>query len=108
MKQYCRYCVHLCVNNVPYCDKHNETRSRSSCTHPNNCKDFEFADCEPEFQDAFGETITLDKVKQARKDIQKYEADCLVFEDRPICLECNEIMFKSIYHILDKLIESEN
>ena len=56
-----------------------------------------------------GETIPLDKVKQARKEIQKYEADCLVLEDRPICLECNENMFKSIYHILDKLIEeSEN
>lgn len=56
-----------------------------------------------------GETIPLDKVKQAKKEIQKYEADCLVLEDRPICLECNENMFKSIYHILDKLIsESEN
>lgn len=69
MKQYCRYCVHLCVNNVPYCDKHNETRSRSSCTHPNNCKDFEFADCEPGFQDAFGETNGY-KPRRPRKSQQ--------------------------------------
>lgn len=24
--------------------------------HTNNCKDFKFADCEPEYQDAFGIT----------------------------------------------------
>lgn len=56
MKQYCRYCVYLCVNNVPYCNAKEEIRSRSSCKRPNNCKDFAFADCEPEYQDAFGET----------------------------------------------------
>jgi len=33
-----------------------EVRSISSCKRPNNCKDFVFADCEPEIQDAFGET----------------------------------------------------
>lgn len=54
------------------------------------------------------DAIPLDKVKEARKEIQKYEADCLVLEDRPICHECNETMFKSIYHIIDKLIESED
>ena len=56
MKQYCRYCVYLYVNNVPYCQVKEKFRSVSSCKRPNNCKDFEFADCEPEFQDAFGET----------------------------------------------------
>lgn len=56
MKQYCRYCVWLCVNNVPYCMAHEECMSRSSCKRPNNCKDFEFADVDPELQDAFGET----------------------------------------------------
>jgi hypothetical protein len=56
MKQYCRYCVWLCVNNVPYCDKKKEIRSKSSCMHTNKCKDFHFADCEPEYQDAFGIT----------------------------------------------------
>ena len=40
MKKYCRYCVYLVVNNVPYCDEHKEVMSRSSCKHTNNCKDF--------------------------------------------------------------------
>ena len=56
MKQYCRYCVYLCVNNAPYCDKRKEFRKESSCKRPNNCKDFKFAECEPEYQDAFFET----------------------------------------------------
>ena len=56
MKQYCRYCVWLCVNNAPYCSKHEKFMSESYCKHTNNCKDFVFADCEPEYQDAFGET----------------------------------------------------
>lgn len=56
MKQYCRYCVYLCVNNAPYCMKKEEFRSESSCKHTNNCKDFKLADCEPEYQDAFFET----------------------------------------------------
>lgn len=56
MKQYCRYCIYLCVNNVPYCDVKKQVRSESSCKRSNQCKDFVFADCEPEYQDAFGET----------------------------------------------------
>lgn len=56
MKQYCRYCVYLCVNNVPYCSAKKEFKSESSCKRPNQCKDFIFADVEPEYQDAFGET----------------------------------------------------
>ena len=56
MKQYCRYCIYLCVNNVPYCNAKDECRSEKSCKRPNRCKDFIFADVPPEFQDAFGET----------------------------------------------------
>ena len=56
MKQYCRYCVNLCVNNIPYCSEKKTGLSESYCKHPNNCKDFVFADVEPEYQDAFGET----------------------------------------------------
>lgn len=56
MNQYCRYCVYLCVNNVPYCIKKEEIRSKGSCKRPNKCKEFHFADVEPEYQDAFGET----------------------------------------------------
>jgi len=55
-KQYCRYCVSLCVNNVPYCDKHKKVMAETYCKRPNNCKDFVFADVEPEYQDAFGKT----------------------------------------------------
>ena len=56
MKQYCRYCVWLCVNNVPYCMAKEICLSRSYCKHTNTCKEFCFADVEPEYQDAFGET----------------------------------------------------
>ena len=56
MKQYCRYCVNLCVNNFPYCKQRELVLSVATCKHPNKCKDFVFADVEPEYQDAFGET----------------------------------------------------
>ena len=56
MKQYCRYCIYLCVNNVPYCDIKKKVKGESSCKRPNKCKDFVFANVEPEYQDAFGET----------------------------------------------------
>ena len=56
MKQYCRYCVNLCVNNFPYCSVKEKGLSESYCKRTNNCKDFVFADVEPEYQDAFFET----------------------------------------------------
>ena len=56
MKQYCRYCVNLCVNNFPYCSVKEKGLSESYCKRTNTCKDFVFADVEPEYQDAFGET----------------------------------------------------
>lgn len=56
MKQYCRYCIYLCINDVPYCNAKEEFRSESSCKYPNKCKDFIFADVDHELQDAFGET----------------------------------------------------
>lgn len=57
MKQYCRYCIHLHINNFPYCDKKEKAMSESSCKKPNNCNDYVFADCEPEYQDAFMENV---------------------------------------------------
>ena len=57
MAQYCRYCVYLCVNNFPWCDKKGKQLSRSSCKKPNNCKDFELAECEQEYQDALMENV---------------------------------------------------
>lgn len=56
MKQYCRYCVNLCVNNFPYCSAKGKALSESYCKHTNTCKEFIFADVEAEYQDAFGET----------------------------------------------------
>lgn len=56
MKQYCRYCVNLVVNNVPYCSEKKKVKGVDSCKRPNKCKNFVFADVEPEYQDAFGET----------------------------------------------------
>ena len=56
MKQYCRYCVYLCVNNAPYCEQYKSFRSESSCKRVNHCPDFIFADVDGEYQDAFGET----------------------------------------------------
>lgn len=56
MKQYCRYCINLVVNNVPYCSEKKKVKGVDSCKRPNKCKDFVFANVEPEYQDAFGET----------------------------------------------------
>lgn len=70
MKQYCRYCINLCVNNVPYCMEHKECLSTAYCKRPNNCKDFVFADVEPEYQDAFGETHGYRPRKQKEKEPQ--------------------------------------
>lgn len=75
MKQYCRYCIYLCVNNVPYCDIKKKVRSESSCKRPNNCKDFELCTAEPEYQDAFGETNGYKprtrKEKSGREEVQQ-------------------------------------
>ena len=54
-KQYCRYCIHLCVNRGPYCDKKQKFLTESACKRVNTCVDFELADCPPEYQDAFME-----------------------------------------------------
>lgn len=73
MKLYCRYCIYLCVNNVPYCDIKKKVKGESSCKRPNKCKDFVFANCEPEYQDAFGETNGY----KERKPRKPKEKDCL-------------------------------
>ena len=53
----------------------------------------------------------IEKYKKAiediKADIMHYEADCLLLEDRPICKECNDTMFGSIYHIIDKHINGK-
>ena len=80
MKQYCRYCVNLCVNNVPYCQARKRVRSESSCKRVNTCKDFVFADVEPEYQDAFGETNGY-KPRQPRQPRQHvYDGQMSLFD----------------------------
>jgi hypothetical protein len=56
------------VNNVPYCDVKKKVKGESSCKRPNKCKDFVFANCEPEYQDAFGETNGYKERKPKEKD----------------------------------------
>lgn len=74
MKQYCRYCVRLHVNNAPYCDKKEKFLSESSCKKANQCEDFVFADCEPEYQDAFMENVRGYKPRE-KKEPKKKQCD---------------------------------
>lgn len=69
MKQYCRYCVHLYVNNFPYCEIKKKEVRYSMCIRPNHCKDFEFADCDAEYQDAFGITNGYHPRSERKKKI---------------------------------------
>ena len=74
MKQYCRYCAYLCTGNgANWCSEHQECRSESSCKSVNKCKDFVFCNCEPQFQDAFGEN---DKGYQPREHKEPKMVQC--------------------------------
>lgn len=44
--------------------------SESSCKKPNNCSDYDFADCEPEYQDAFMENVRGYKPREKREQKQ--------------------------------------
>ena len=70
MKQYCRYCIELCVINVPYCKVREKVLNEGYCKRPNNCKDFVFANVESEFQDAFGETNGYKPRQPRQKQIE--------------------------------------
>ena len=63
--------MNLHVNNFPYCDVKEDVLAVSSCKKPNNCKDFDFADCEPEYQDAFMEHTKGYKPRQKKESIMK-------------------------------------
>lgn len=54
-------------------------------------------------------SLKADKDK-IRADIIKYESDCrLSVDEYPLCKECNDKVFKTIYEILDKYkAESED
>jgi len=71
MAQYCRYCIHLHVNNYPYCDKKGKALSESSCKRVNKCEDYTFADCEAEYQDAFMEHTKGYRPREPRQPKKK-------------------------------------
>lgn len=45
--------------------------SESSCKKPNNFNDYDFADCEPEYQDAFMENVKGYKPREEKEPKQK-------------------------------------
>jgi hypothetical protein len=60
-----------------------------------------------EFLTTLKQEPVLDKI---RADIIKYESDCrLSVDEYPLCKECNDKVFKTIYGVLDKYkTESED
>lgn len=54
--------------------------SESYCKRPNNCKDFVFADCEPEYQDAFGETNGYKPRKPRERKMKECEGQTSLFD----------------------------
>ncbi len=69
------------MNNVPYCDIRKEVKSISSCKCPNQCKDFTFADVEPEYQDAFGETNGYKPRERKQNKQKQYDGQMSLFEE---------------------------
>ena len=50
MKQYCRYCAHLCAGDIPYCSVKEQTMSESSAKRVNQCRDFVFCEIDAFYQ----------------------------------------------------------
>ena len=42
MRQYCRYCSHLCAVDACWCEAKGKTLAESTCKSPNRCESFEF------------------------------------------------------------------
>ena len=42
MKQYCRYCAHMCCGDANWCEKKEKCFSDDYIRRINNCKQFEF------------------------------------------------------------------
>ena len=68
MKQYCRYCIYLTVNNAPFCFMHETFMKENVCKRPNKCKDFELCKAGAEYQDAFGENLNGYKPREKHND----------------------------------------
>ena len=68
MKQYCRYCAYLHVNNFPYCDVKEKELSENYTKSVNHCEEFQFNEV-----DAYGgimEDGSLGPVYKPRKPKQ--------------------------------------
>jgi hypothetical protein len=50
MKQYCRYCSHLCTGNGIWCDAKQKILSESTTKSVNHCKDFDFCEIDAYFE----------------------------------------------------------
>ena len=56
--------------------------------------------------DAFDMAIKgLEAWERVKDDIHEYETDCMVSADCADCKDCNVVMFKSIYQIIDKHLQ---
>lgn len=73
MKQYCRYCTYLYVNNFTWCQAKEKEISESKAKHENHCSDFDFNEI-----DAFGETKGY-KPRQGSKKGKKPEGQLTLF-----------------------------
>ena len=61
------------------------------------------------YDDAIRNGTPLPKViEDIKADIEEYEADCILSDDSKECIECDKIVFGSIYNIIDKHIGKEN
>lgn len=48
---------------------------------------------------------SLEAWERVKDDIHEYETDCLVSADCADCKDCNVVMFKSIYQIIEKHLQ---
>lgn len=74
--------------------------SESSCKKPNNCSDYDFADCEPEYQDAFMEHIKGYKPREKREPKQNQcNGQISLFDKESDCEVSRTNLFKNETYI---------
>lgn len=52
--------------------------------------------------EAYADSRVNDVLDKIRTDIEIYEADCRLQDDKRECEKCNDSVFGSIYRIIDK------
>lgn len=63
MRQYCRYCSHMCAADACWCEAKERVLAESTCKRPNRCPLFEFNEL-----DAFDLSMAKAYRPRARKD----------------------------------------